>query len=181
MSWTLSSDTLKLQYLAIWCEELTHMKRPWCWERLRAGGKGDDRGWDGWMVSLTQWAWVWVDSRSWWWTGRPGVLWFMGSQKVRHAWVIELNWILSGTVNSSEHTFLCIWLILKISLKQIIKSAWSYTAIFKVVNQQEPTIWHMELCSVLCGSLDGSGVRGRMDTCICMAESLHCSPETIIT
>ena len=51
-------------YLAIWCEELTHLKRPWCWERWRAGGEGDDRGWDGWMASLTRWTWVWVDSRS---------------------------------------------------------------------------------------------------------------------
>ena len=70
---------------------LTHLKRPWCWERLRAEGDGDDRGWDGWMASLTQWTWVWVDSASWWWTGRPGVLWFMGSQRVRHEWA-ELNW-----------------------------------------------------------------------------------------
>ena len=52
--------------LAIWCEELTHLKRPWCWERLKAGGEGDDRGWDGWMASLTWWTWVWVNSRSWW-------------------------------------------------------------------------------------------------------------------
>ena len=59
-------------------------KRPWCWERLRAGGEGDDRGWDGWMVSPTQWTWVRVDSGSWWWTGRPGVLRFMGSQRVGH-------------------------------------------------------------------------------------------------
>ena len=64
--WSWNSSTL-----ATWCEELTHLKRPWCWERLRAGGEGDDRGWDGWMASLTQWTWVWVDSRSWWWTGRP--------------------------------------------------------------------------------------------------------------
>ena len=74
-------------------EELTHWKRLWCWERLRAGGEGGDRGWDGWMASPTQWAWVWVDSGSWWWTGRPGVLWFMGSQRVGHDWVTELNWI----------------------------------------------------------------------------------------
>ena len=58
----------------LWCEELTHWKRPWCWERLRAGGEGDDRGWDGSMSSATQWTWVWVDSGSWRWTGRPGVL-----------------------------------------------------------------------------------------------------------
>ena len=78
--------------LATSCEELTHWKRPWCWGRLRAGGEGDSRGWDGWMASPTQWTWVWVDSGSWWWTGRPGVLRFMGSQGVRHDWATELNW-----------------------------------------------------------------------------------------
>ena len=55
-------------------EELTHLTRPWCWERLRAGGEGDDKGWDGWMASLTQRTWVWAISRRWWWTGKPGVL-----------------------------------------------------------------------------------------------------------
>ena len=79
--------------LATWCEELTHQKRPWCWERLKVGGEGDDTGWDGWMASLTQWTWVWVSSRSWWWTGKPGMLQSMGSQRVRHDWVTELNWI----------------------------------------------------------------------------------------
>ena len=78
--------------LATWCKELTHLKRPWCWERLRTGGEGDDRGWDGWIASLTQWTWVWVGSRSWWWTGKPGLLQFMGSQRVRHDWTTELNW-----------------------------------------------------------------------------------------
>ena len=67
-------------------------KKLWCWEGLGAGGEGDDRGWDGWMVSLTRWTWVWVNSRSWWWTGRPGVLQFMGLQRVGHDWVTELNW-----------------------------------------------------------------------------------------
>ena len=86
-SWSWNSNTL-----ATWCKELTHLKRPWCWERSRAGGEGDDRGWDGWMASPTRWTWVWVDSRSWWWTGRPGVLRFMGSQRVRHDWATELNW-----------------------------------------------------------------------------------------
>ena len=66
-------------------------KRPWCWERLRAGGEGDDRGWDGWMASLTQWTWVWVDSGSWWWTVRPGVLQSMGSQRTGCDWT-EWNW-----------------------------------------------------------------------------------------
>ena len=64
--------------LATWCEEPTHLKRPWCWERLKAGGEGDDRGRDGWMASLTQWTWVWASSRSWWWTGKPGMLQSMG-------------------------------------------------------------------------------------------------------
>ena len=79
--------------LATWCEELTHWKRPWCWERLKAGGEGADRGWDGWMASPTQWTWVWVNSRSWWWMRRPGVLQSMGSQRVGHNWTTELNWI----------------------------------------------------------------------------------------
>ena len=70
--------------LATWCKELTHCKRPWWWERLKAGGEGDDRGWDGWMASPTQCTWVWVNSRSWWWTGRPGMLQSMGSQGIRH-------------------------------------------------------------------------------------------------
>ena len=78
--------------LATWYEELTHLKRPWCWERLKVGGKGDDRGWDGWMASLTQRTWVWVNSRSWWWTGRPGMLQSMGLQRVGHDWETELNW-----------------------------------------------------------------------------------------
>ena len=66
--------------LATWCEELTHLKRPWCWERLKAGGKGDDRGWDGWMASLIQWTWVCVNSGSWRWTGTPGVRQTIGLQ-----------------------------------------------------------------------------------------------------
>ena len=73
-------------------EELTHWKRLWCWEGLGTGGKGDDRGWDGWMASLTRWTWVWVNPGSWWWIGRPGVLRFMGLQRVGHDWETELNW-----------------------------------------------------------------------------------------
>ena len=84
--WSWNSNTL-----AIWCEELTHLKRPWCWERLKVEGEGDNRGWDGWMASPTQRTWVWVSSRSWWWTGRPGVLWFMGLQRVRHDWVTAVK------------------------------------------------------------------------------------------
>ena len=73
------------------CKELTHLKRPWCWERLKAGGEGDDRGWDSWMASPTRWTWVWVNSGSWRWTGRPGVLRSMGSQRVGHDWVTKLT------------------------------------------------------------------------------------------
>ena len=78
--------------LATWYEDLTHWKRPWCWERLKVGGEGENRGWDGWMASMTQWTWVLVNSGSWWWTGRPGVVRFMGSQRVGHDWMTELNW-----------------------------------------------------------------------------------------
>ena len=87
LMWSWSSNTL-----ATWCKELTNWKRPWCWERLKVGGEGDDRGWDGWMASPTRWTWVWVNSRSWWWTGRPGVLQFSGSQRVGHDWASEQNW-----------------------------------------------------------------------------------------
>ena len=77
----------------------THWKRLWCWEGLGAGGEGDNRGWDGWVASLTRWTWVWVNSRSWWWTGRPGLLWFMGSQRVGHNWATELNWTELKSIN----------------------------------------------------------------------------------
>jgi len=76
----------------LWPLELTHLKRAWCWEILKAGGEGDNREWDGWMASWTQWTWVWVNSRSWWWKGRPGILLSMGSQRVGHDWATELNW-----------------------------------------------------------------------------------------
>ena len=66
--------------------------KDWCWEGLGAGRKGDNRGWDGWMALSTRWTWIWVNSRSWWWTGRPGMLRFMGSQRARHDWATALNW-----------------------------------------------------------------------------------------
>ena len=69
-----------------------HLKRPWCWERWKAGGEEEGRGWDCWMASLTQWTWVWINARCWWWTGRPGMLQSMGLQIVRQDWVTELNW-----------------------------------------------------------------------------------------
>ena len=92
-SWVFFGRTdAKAETLATSCEELTQWKRLWCWEELGAGGEGDNRGWDGRMASLTQWMWVWVNSGSWWWTGRPGVLRFMESQRVGHDWATELNW-----------------------------------------------------------------------------------------
>ena len=82
--WSWSSNPL-----ATWCEEMTHWKRPWCWERLRAGEEAGNRGRDDWMVSLTQWTWVWVNSWRQWRTGKPGMLQSMGSQKVGHDWATE--------------------------------------------------------------------------------------------
>ena len=94
-SWVFIGKTdVKAETPILWPPDakLIHLERPWCWERLKVGGEGDDRGWDGLMASLTQWTWVWVDSGSWWWTGRPGVLQSMGSQRDGHDWATELNW-----------------------------------------------------------------------------------------
>ena len=88
--WCWNSNTL-----ATWCGELTNLKRPWCWERLKAAGEGDYRGWDGWMASLTWRTWVWVGSGIWWWTGMPGMLQSLGSQRVRH----------DGTTELTDHNF----------------------------------------------------------------------------
>ena len=85
--WSWNSSTL-----ATSCKEFIHWKRLWCWEWLGTGGEGDDRGWDGWMASPLRWTWVCVNSGSWWWTGRPGVLQFMGSQRAGHDWATEMNW-----------------------------------------------------------------------------------------
>ena len=83
---------LKLQYFGHLMGRTDSLEKTWCWERLKTRGEGDDRRWDGWMASPIQWTWVWVNSGSWWWTGRPGMLRFMGSQRVGHDWVAELNW-----------------------------------------------------------------------------------------
>ena len=111
--WSWNSNTL-----VTWCEELTHLKRPRCWERLRAGGEGDSRGWDGLMASPTQWTWVWVISGSLWWIGRPGVLQPMGSQRVGHSWVTGLNWISAKELSQSwlliqEINVACYWILYK--------------------------------------------------------------------
>ena len=117
----------------------------WCWEGLGAGEEGDDRGWDGWMVSLTRWMWVWVNSGSWWWTGRPGVLQFMGLRRVGHDWATELNWteltvIVILTLGSgfsfqtSSHgekprnLRLCFpsWLPSSVLIEQLLLSSWKF-------------------------------------------------------
>ena len=115
---------LKVNTLATWCKELIHWKRPWCWERLKAGGEGDSRGWDGWMVLPTLWTWLWTSSRNWWWTGRPDVLRFMGSQRVEHYWETDLIW--SGKRNmlcTHIHTMLpTILFLVNISLLLLMLS-----------------------------------------------------------
>ena len=89
--WSWNSNTL-----ATWCKVLTHWKTPWCWERLRAGGGGDDKGWDGWLASPTQRTWVWVNSGNWWWTGRPGV---QGPRGHKESGTTEgLNWLKMRTI-----------------------------------------------------------------------------------
>ena len=91
--------TLKLQYFGHVMGRADSVKKTPMLERLRARGEEDDRGWDGWVASPTQWIWVWVNTRSWWWTGRPGVLWSIGSQRDRHDWETELNWTDSHIIS----------------------------------------------------------------------------------
>ena len=95
--WSWNSNTLATW----WGKKLSHLKRPWCRERLQVEGEEDDRGWDGWMTEdemvgwhhcHVRWTWVWVSSRSWWWTGKPGMLQSVGLPRVRHNWATELNW-----------------------------------------------------------------------------------------
>ena len=122
--WGWNSDTL-----ATSCEELTHWKRPWCWEGLRAGGEGDDRGWDGCMASPTRWTWVWVKSGNWWWTGRPGVLQFMGLQRVWHNWGLaccdswgrkesdtteRLNWTECYCISNMWYSWVSLWWLIAV-------------------------------------------------------------------
>ena len=101
--WSWNSNTL-----ATWCEELTYLKRLWCWERLKVGGEEDNRGWDGWMASPTQWTWVWVDSGSWWWTGRSGMLQSMGSPRVRHDWAFPFSKLVHPGLLHCRQIFYCL-------------------------------------------------------------------------
>ena len=85
---------LKLQYFGHLMRRADSLEKTLMLGKIEGGGEGDDRGWDGWKVSATQWTRVWVNSGTWWWTGRPGMLWFMGSQRVGHNWPTKLNWMM---------------------------------------------------------------------------------------
>ena len=85
---------LKLQYFGHLIWRANSLEKTLVLGKTEGGRSGDDRGWDGWMGSLNEWTWVWVNSGSWWWTGRPGMLQSMGLQRVRHDWVTELNLLL---------------------------------------------------------------------------------------
>ena len=142
--WSWNSSTL-----ATSCEELTHWKRPWCWEELGTEGEGDDRGWDRSMASLTRWTWVWVNSKSWWWTGRPGVLQFMGSQRVGHDWKTELNWTythITGEENENPLQHSCLE-------NSMDRGVWRAAA--HEVTQSGTTEWLTHVCTYM-GFPDGS-------------------------
>ena len=102
---------LKLHYFGHLVWRVDPLKWPWFWEGLGTGEEGDNRGWDGWMASLTRWTWVSVNSGSWWWTGRPGVLRFMGWQRVGHDWATDLS------VLKKYFLFFFLFLVLKAILK----------------------------------------------------------------
>ena len=96
---------LKLQHFGHLMRRVDSLEKTLMLGGFGAGGEGDDRGWDGWMASLTCWMWVWVNSGSWWWTGRPGVLRFMRSQRVGHDWVTELNWTECNNNRNNKQSF----------------------------------------------------------------------------
>ena len=107
---------LKLQSLGHLVRRTDTLERPWRWKRLKAGGEGDDRGWDCWMASPTRWTWVWASSGSWWWTGKPSMLQSMGSQRVRHDWS-ELNCTERMVLEKTLESSLCCKEIKPVSLK----------------------------------------------------------------
>ena len=137
------------------------------WERLGAGGEGDDPGWDAWMASLTLWMWVWVNSRRWWWTGRPGVLRFMGSQRVGHDWATELNWTEIRNENLKKQVISSTkWCIkepcVRISSrdnKQIVRVNWKATEALtsKGWDQETSIRWSFRRMAPLTGQGGHSG------------------------
>jgi len=131
-SWSWSSNIL-----ATWCEELTHWKRPWHWEGLKTGGEGDDRGWDGWIASLTWWTQVWASSGSWWWTGRPGVLRFMGSQSQTQLsnWT-EFKWCTENLPPLLPFTLPHLYFVLKYFLYMFQTTSNSVTISASIIKSQ---------------------------------------------
>ena len=115
--------------LATSCEELTHWKRLWSWEALGEGREGDNRGWDGWMASPTRWTWIWVNSGSWWWTGRPGVLRFMGSEVSD---MIEwLNW---NELNQDEFNYVVVWALFAIAFLWDCDENWPFPVLWPLLS-----------------------------------------------
>ena len=139
--------------LATWCEEPTRWKRPWCWERLKVGGEGDDRGWDSWVASPTQWTWVWVKSGWWWWTGRSGVLQSMGLQRVGHNWATELNWT-DNVVPFTYFAFVTFCQNQKIITKTYVKSLLPIfsSRSLMILGLEFKSLIHFELVIVHCVS-----------------------------
>ena len=120
---------LKLQYFGHLMRRTDSLEKPWCWERLMAGGEGDGRWLNGWVTSPTQWTWVWVSSSSWWWTGKPGILQSMGSQRGGHDWVTELNWIEALQFSPWIYFILyhlCYFLFKRFSCRILIFRVWQY-------------------------------------------------------
>ena len=123
-SWIFIKTDAEAETPIFWPPDVKNWLTHWCWERLKVGGEGDESGWDGWMTSPTQWTRVWVNSRSWWWTGRPGVLQSMGLQRVGHNWATELNWCMdkSWTITKAER-----WRIVAFELcwRRLLRIPWT--------------------------------------------------------
>jgi len=144
--------------LATWCKELTHLKRPWSWERLKAGEEGDNRGWDGWMASLIQRTWVWASSGRWWWTGLPGVLQSMGLQRVGHDWTTENQQVMG---RAGKHWEISIDIYTLLYIKENLLCSTGNSTQYSVMAYIEKES------------------KNRVDTAMCITESLCCTPETI--
>ena len=131
--------------LATWCKEQTHWKRPWCWERLKEGGEGDDRGWDSWLASPIRWTWVWASSGSQWWTGKPGVLhpwgrkesdtteqlnWTKLNWTECRAFLINLQWPARDSLSSNHHPpYLINWgkkFLVQLNIKKLLEASQSF-------------------------------------------------------
>ena len=117
---------LKLQYSGHLMRRGNSLQKPWCWVGLGAEGEGDVRGWDGWMASPTRWTWVWVNSGSLWWTGRPGMLQLMGSQRVGHDWATELNW--------DEHNCAIVWTFFGIAFLWDWNENWPFPVLWPLLS-----------------------------------------------